>query len=149
MGIGAYVAQYVTTRLERAFITAEILLAAVGGTAALTLYASFVAFGGGYRVVLGAVCLICGALVGLEIPLLIRILEEKVDIRVAVSHVLALDYAGALIASLAFPLLLLPRLGLVRTSALFGLLNLAVAAVAVKVLMTQRAGVLNLSLIHI
>ncbi len=134
MGLGAFVAQYITTRLVRAFITAEILLAAIGGTAALTLYASFVAFGDGYQVMLAVVCLTCGALVGLEIPLLIRILEQKIDIRVAVSHVLALDYAGALLASLAFPLFLLPRLGLVRTSALFGLMNLLVAAAAVRVL---------------
>ena len=94
MGLGAFLAQYVTARLVRAFITAEILLAAVGGTAALTLYASFVAFGSGYKVVLGVVCMTCGALVGLEIPLLIRILEEKIDIRVAVSHVLALTMPG-------------------------------------------------------
>ncbi|MFT5683759.1 MAG: spermidine synthase [Myxococcota bacterium] len=139
MGLGAYVAQFVTTRLVRTFITAEILLAAVGGTSALTLYASFVAFGGGYKVVLGVVCLTCGALVGLEIPLLIRILEEKIDVRVAVSHVLALDYAGALIASLAFPLFLLPYLGLVRTSALFGLLNLVVAAAAARVLLPDSS----------
>ena len=139
MGLGAFLAQYVTTRLVRAFITAEILLAAVGGTGALTLYASFVAFGGGYKVVLGVVCLTCGALVGLEIPLLIRILEEKIDIRVAVSHVLALDYAGALLASLAFPLFLLPYLGLVRTSALFGLLNLVVAAAAARLLLPQSS----------
>ena len=137
MGLGAFAAQYIKDRLAHAFISAEILLAAIGGSSALALYASFVAFGGGgYKVVLGVVCLICGALAGLEIPLLLRILEEKVDIRVAVSHVLALDYAGALLASLAFPLLLLPHLGLVRSSALFGLLNLVVAAIAARVLLS-------------
>ena len=135
MGLGAWAAQYVTQRLVRTFISAEILLAAIGGTSALSLYAAFVFFGSGYTLILGIVCLTCGALVGLEIPLLIRILEEKIDIRVAVSHVLALDYAGALLASLAFPLLLLPHLGLVRTSAMFGLLNLVVAGVAAKVLL--------------
>ncbi len=134
MGLGAFAAQYVRRDLARAFIDAEILLAAIGGTAALTLFASFVAAGEGYTVALGVICVACGALVGLEIPLLMRILEERVDIRVAVSHVLALDYAGALLASIAFPLLLLPHLGLVRSSALFGLLNLAVAAVAARTL---------------
>jgi len=76
------------------------------------------------------VSLVIGALVGVEIPLLLRILEERVDVRSAVSHVLALDYVGALLGSLLFPLLLLPFLGLVRTGALFGLLNLGVAFLA-------------------
>ncbi|MDG2224015.1 MAG: polyamine aminopropyltransferase, partial [Rubripirellula sp.] len=40
-----------------------------------------------------------------------------------VSRVLTFDYIGALIASLLFPLLLVPYLGLVRTSLVFGILN--------------------------
>src|SRR5215471_4341082 len=40
-----------------------------------------------------------------------------------VSRVLAFDYIGALLASLLFPLFLIPRLGLVRTSLAFGILN--------------------------
>lgn len=127
MGLGAWLAQYITRDLPGAFIRAEIALAAVGGTSALLLFASFAMLSGGYQVILGLVCLACGALVGVEIPLLLRIIEERVDLRVAASHVLALDYAGALLGSLAFPLLLLPHLGLVRAAALLGLLNLVVA----------------------
>jgi spermidine synthase len=44
-----------------------------------------------------------------------------------VSQVLTFDYLGALVVAVAFPLLLLPQLGLVRTGVLFGLLNAAVA----------------------
>ena len=36
---------------------------------------------------------------------------------------LAFDYIGALVASVLFPILLVPRLGLVRTSLTFGMLN--------------------------
>ncbi len=67
-----------------------------------------------------------GALVGLEIPLLMRILKDHLDFKELVARVLAFDYAGALIASLLFPIFLVPRLGLVRTSLLFGFLNAAV-----------------------
>jgi predicted membrane-bound spermidine synthase len=42
-----------------------------------------------------------------------------------VSQVLTFDYLGALAVSIAFPLLLVPQLGLVRTGALFGLMNAA------------------------
>ena len=40
---------------------------------------------------------------------------------------LTFDYLGALAVSIAFPLLLVPQLGLIRTGVLFGLINAAVA----------------------
>ena len=43
------------------------------------------------------------------------------------SQVLTFDYLGALAVSVAFPLLLVPQLGLIRTGLLFGLMNAAVA----------------------
>ncbi|RPH65245.1 MAG: polyamine aminopropyltransferase, partial [Myxococcaceae bacterium] len=43
-----------------------------------------------------------------------------------IARVLTVDYAGALLASVLFPLLLVPRLGLVRTGLVFGVLNAAV-----------------------
>ena len=52
-----------------------------------------------------------------------RILKEHLDFSDFVSRVLTFDYIGALIASLLFPILLVPYLGLVRTSLVFGLLN--------------------------
>jgi spermidine synthase len=67
-----------------------------------------------------------GTLVGLEIPLLMRILQDKLDFKDLVSRVLAFDYIGALAASLLFPLFLVPKLGLTRTSLLFGMLNAGV-----------------------
>jgi spermidine synthase len=65
--------------------------------------------------------------VGLEIPLLMRILKESDDIRDLVAKVLSVDYLGALIGSLLFALVLLPTLGMIRTSLVFGLLNAGVA----------------------
>lgn len=129
MGLGAFLAQYVRTELERAFVAAEIALALFGGMSAVVLFAAFAVSGPGYPVALALVCAVVGALVGIEIPLLLRILEERGSVRVAVSHVLALDYVGALIGSIAFPLLLLPHLGVVRSSALLGLMNLVVAGI--------------------
>jgi len=70
---------------------------------------------------------IIGTLVGLEIPLLMRILKDELDFKDLVSRVLALDYVGALVASLLFPIFLVPKLGLNRTSLLFGMLNAIVA----------------------
>ena len=66
-------------------------------------------------------------LVGLEIPLLMRILKERFQFRELVAQVLTFDYLGALGASLLFPILLVPKLGLVRSAMLFGIINAGVA----------------------
>ena len=72
-----------------------------------------------------------GTLVGLEIPLVMRILKrhrsQRWALRELVSEVLTFDYLGALLVALAFPLLFVPHLGLIRTGVFFGLLNAAVA----------------------
>jgi spermidine synthase len=47
--------------------------------------------------------------------------------------VLAADYLGALAASLLFPTLLVPHLGMMRTSFLFGLMNVAIAYATLRV----------------
>ncbi len=138
MGLGAWLAQYVRFELARAFVIAELVLGLVGGLSALGLFAAF-AWSDSYRACLLLVSVVIGALVGLEIPLLLRILEKRVEVRVVVSHVLALDYFGALVGSVAFPLLLLPHLGLVRSAALLGLMNVAVAFLALAVLGTEIA----------
>jgi spermidine synthase len=84
-----------------------------------------------FKVLLYGLVLLIGTLVGLEIPLVMRILKRHFAHRYAlkdlVSEVLTFDYLGALAVSLAFPLLMLPHLGVVRTGVFFGLLNVLVA----------------------
>jgi spermidine synthase len=56
--------------------------------------------------------------VGIELPLLTRMLEQVGGLRVAIARALALDYVGALVGSLLFPLVLLPLVGLLASAAL-------------------------------
>ena len=76
-----------------------------------------------FRLALFGLVFLIGTLVGLELPLLMRILKEHLDFSDLVSRVLTFDYIGALLASVLFPVLLVPYLGLVRTSLIFGMLN--------------------------
>lgn len=100
-------------------------MALVGGASAPLLFFCF-AYLSWFRVALFGIVLVIGTLVGLELPLLMRILKDHLDFRDLVLRVLAFDYIGALVASLLFPIFLVPRLGLVRTSLVFGMLNAAV-----------------------
>ena len=125
MGIGSFLSRYVRRGVAARFVEVEIAVGLVGGWATTLL---FVAFGQTphFHVVLYGLVGAVGVLVGLEIPLLLRLLRGRLAFSELVARVLSLDYAGALVASLLFPLLLVPRLGLIRTSLLMGLANAAV-----------------------
>ncbi len=126
LGAGAWLSGFIETRLARAFLEVELGVALLGGCSAPLLFLSF-AYLAWFKVALYGLVFAIGLLVGLELPLLMRILKEHVDFRDLVSRVLAFDYIGALAASLLFPILLVPYLGLVRTSLLFGAMNALVA----------------------
>lgn len=126
MGIGSFLSRFLHRGLVDRFISIELMVGLVGGFSSSILFLAF-AETTGFRLVLYIVVIAVGALVGLEIPLLMRILQDKLQFRELVAHVLTFDYLGALFASLAFPLLLVPHLGLVRSALLFGIVNAAVA----------------------
>ena len=122
LGVGAWFSQYLHQGLARTFIEVELALALVGGLSAPLLFVSF-AFVQWFQLVLFGSVFVIGTLVGLELPLLMRILKEHLDFSDLVSRVLTFDYIGALLASLLFPILLVPYLGLMRTSLVFGVMN--------------------------
>ena len=126
MGIGSYLSRYFRRDLITSFIEIEILVGVIGGISSPVLFFAFSEISA-FRVVLYGWVTATGVLVGLEIPFLIRILEDQFPLRDLVSKVLSLDYLGALAASLLFPLWLVPRVGLMRSSFVFGVLNVLVA----------------------
>jgi spermidine synthase len=126
MGVGAWLSRFVDNDLGRRFIQIEIGVALVGGLSAPLLFLTFARLSY-FGVVLYGMVFLIGVLVGLELPLLMRIVKDHLDFKEMVSRVLAFDYLGALVASLLFPLFLVPHLGLTRTSLLMGMLNAAVA----------------------
>lgn len=132
MGIGSWLSRYFEHQLVAHFLRIELLVGLVGGLMPAALFSLQTLSAAGFRIVLYGLVLLVGTLVGLEIPLVMRILKRHFRDRYAlkdlVSQVLTFDYLGALAVAVAFPLLLVPQLGLVRTGAFFGLLNAAVAA---------------------
>jgi spermidine synthase len=126
MGIGSWLSRYIGKGLVSRFITIELMVGLIGGFSSSILFLAF-AYTQAFRFILYLLVVLVGILVGLEIPLLMRILKDRFQFRDLVAHVLTFDYLGALGASLAFPLLLVPKLGLVRGAILFGMVNAAVA----------------------
>ena len=126
MGVGSALSRYLNRGLIQRFIWVELILGAIGGFSSAILMIAF-AFTQGFQLVLYTTVVVTGILVGLEIPLLMRIVKDRYSFRDVVAHVLTFDYLGALGASLLFPIILVPRLGLVRSALFFGLINAGVA----------------------
>ena len=126
MGVGSFLSRFVTRGLVARFVTIELLVGLVGGFSSSLLLLAF-AYTPGFRLGLYVMVVLVGVLVGLEIPLLMRILKHRFQFRDLVAHVLTFDYLGALGASLAFPIVLVPKLGLARGALLFGIVNAGVA----------------------
>ncbi|MBT0993282.1 polyamine aminopropyltransferase [Cellulomonas sp. DKR-3] len=128
MGVGSLLAPRLPGPSGLAFVRNELLLGLVGGSSVLVL---FWAYGQTdlYWPVFVLLSVSIGIGIGIEIPLLVALLKEQGrDESVSLlSKVLALDYLGALLASLLFPFLLLPVLGLVRTALAVAILNVGVA----------------------
>jgi spermidine synthase len=122
LGIGAWLSGFIDKGVAQRFVEIELAVAFCGGISAPFLFATFSA-GASFRVTLSGMVTVVGTLVGLEIPLLLRILKDELQFKDLVSRVLTFDYLGSLFASLLFPIILVPKLGLVRTSLAFGLLN--------------------------
>jgi spermidine synthase len=135
MGLGSWLSRHVERQLVAVFLRVELLVGVVGGLMPAALFAAHASLPAGavapFRVLLYTLVGLVGMLVGLEIPLVMRILKRHFSARYAlrelVAQVLTFDYLGALVVALAFPLLFVPHLGLVRTGVFFGLMNAAVA----------------------
>ncbi len=129
MGVGSYMSKFIRKNLLANFILVEILVGILGGISSSSLFGIFTYQRDAFQPAMWLITLGIGVLVGLEIPLLTRHVRRYAELRDAIANVLSWDYIGALLGSLAFPLFLLPTLGLLNSAAVMGLVNLVVAAV--------------------
>jgi len=139
LGAGAWLSSFIRQNLARCFIEVEFGVALLGGISAPLLFLCFARLMWFQPVLFGLVFAI-GTLVGLELPLLMRILKNHLNFEDLVARVLTFDYIGALLASLMFPLFLVPTLGLVRTSLVFGMFNALVGLWGTKLLRPILSG---------
>src|SRR5205823_2668038 len=93
MGIGSYLSKFILRNEIGFFIQVELLVGLIGGCSAGLLFALFAQVSS-FRVLLYAMVTVIGVLVGLEIPLLLRILKDRLEFKELVSQVFTFDYIG-------------------------------------------------------
>ena len=127
LGLGSYVSKYFNNNLFNIFVTIELTIGIVGGVSSLLLFLANI-YIKNYAVVMYTEIILIGVLAGAEIPIMTRIIEaDENNLKVTISSIFSFDYIGGLVGSIAFPLLLLPKLGYFATSFLCGLLNIIAA----------------------
>lgn len=125
MGVGSFLTKYVGERELLAFIRTELLLGLLGGISVPLLYFLFQHQSNSqYQITMLGLTFAIGLLTGLEIPLLARVMKTYSPLKENLANVLGFDYVGALAATLLFPFLLLPFVGLYSSSLIFGAVNL-------------------------
>lgn len=139
MGIGSWLSRYIERDLIARFVQVELMVGVLGGFSAAALFFVFAWLPAPFTLALYLAVIGIGVLVGLEIPLIMRILKRDLSLKDLVSQVLTFDYLGALAVSILFPLVLVPQLGLIRSGLLFGLLNVLVALWALWLFRAQLA----------
>ncbi len=127
MGLGAVIQRNISHDLVDRFLLFELLLGVLGGVSTMTIYATFV-YSTSYTVVMYGFAVVVGILIGLEIPLLIRINAEYAkSLRTNLSDILCMDYVGSLVGALVFTYILLTRLSVGRIALVLGCVNTLLA----------------------
>jgi spermidine synthase len=124
MGVGSLAAKPLRRRAAGAFALVEGLLALVGGMSVLVLYVAF-AWLRVYTPGVVVISFVVGMLIGAEIPLLMTLLQRirRQEAGGAVADMFAVDYIGALVGGLLFPLFLLPTFGQIKGALMVGAVN--------------------------
>ena len=122
-GVGAFAAKYFLEKPLNFFIIIEYVLGLIGGLAIPILYFLFITVTPALFQIYCLLIMFCiGLLTGMEVPLLTFAYKEA-DFKNNLSNILSLDYIGGLIATLIFPFILLPFVGLFYSSLIVGSLN--------------------------
>lgn len=130
MGVGSFLTRMFQKDLLLSFIGVEIILGLIGGSSVPILYYCFPHVDyWTFQVVMIGLIVVIGVLTGLEVPLLARIMKKYYPLKINLSNVLSVDYFGALIATLLFPFVLLPWIGVFKSSLIFGWLNIGLGII--------------------
>ena len=136
MGIGSRLSKYIKTELITKFLFLEIALSLTVSFSSILVYTS-AALSEFYPILIYGLCVFIGLLIGLEIPLVIRINKEYEDFKTNISSVLENDYYGSLLGGVFFAFIGLPILGLTYTPFVLGFVNLGVALLVARLMYSK------------
>lgn len=128
MGLGSRITKNFEIHLLKLFLLTEFGLSVIVSFSPLLVYtASAYTQAIGLLIYSLAVCV--GLLIGMEIPLVIRINDDYEKLRFNISNILENDYYGSLLGGIFFAFIGLPIFGLIYTPFILGFVNFSVSIV--------------------
>lgn len=126
MGLGSRFSKFIETKILLKFVYIEFALSILVSLSSVLTYtlAGFTEYIG---FVIYSMSILIGILIGMEIPLVIRLNERFEDLRINVASVMEKDYWGSLAGGIFFAFVGLPFLGLTYTPFILGAVNFGVA----------------------
>ena len=126
MGMGSAYSRQFKTRLLDTFVLVEFILSSLCSVSAILCF-GLAPYLDSRAIVIYPLAFGIGFLIGLEIPLVIRLNSRYEALRTNISQVLEMDYFGSLIGGILFAFVFLPVLGFIYTPVLLGCINFLVA----------------------
>ena len=136
MGLGSRISKYLLKNLLQKFILIEFTLSLLVAFVSVITYLS-AAFIGIEAIVIYSLSIIVGLMIGLEIPLVIRLNDQYEALRSNISSAMENDYYGSLLGGVFFAFVGLPYLGLTYTPFVLGSINFLVAIALLFMLWNQ------------
>lgn len=126
MGLGSRVSKSITTNLLEKFVLIEFALSVIASNVTVIVYAFFALYGDTVFIIY-TLSILVGLMIGMEIPIVIRMNEKFQSLKVNISSSLENDYYGSLAGGVFFAFVGLPHLGLTYTPLVLGVVNFCVA----------------------
>ncbi|MDH5388709.1 MAG: polyamine aminopropyltransferase [Gammaproteobacteria bacterium] len=133
MGISGFVQSRMSdNNLIYKFIGVEVVMAVLGGFAPLAIYGAFAYFEYNFAVVHYFFVLSVGFLIGFEIPIVMRIInQQQISLKTNLAIVYAMDYVGAFVGAIIWVKILLKFYPLTEISFIVAGFNFAIALITV------------------
>jgi spermidine synthase len=126
MGVGSRISKLFHRNLLENFIAVEFMLSVFTAFSVSLVYA-LASRTEGLWVAIYFLCIAVGLMIGMEIPLVMRINQNYEELRVNVANIMEKDYYGSLLGGVFFAFIGLPYLGLTYTPFVLGSVNFCVA----------------------
>ena len=128
MGLGSRMSKRFEKELLQKFIAVELTLSIITSNITTVVYTVFAIFGDPL-IIIYLLSITVGLMIGMEIPLVVRLNQQFQSLKVNISSAMENDYYGSLAGGVFFAFIGLPYIGLAYTPIIMGTGNFLVAIV--------------------
>ncbi len=136
MGLGSRLSKKLEKDLLFQFVKVEFTLSIIASNITTIVYTVFAIYGE-TLIIIYLLSILVGLMIGMEIPLVVRLNQQFEALKVNISSAMENDYYGSLAGGVFFAFIGLPHLGLTYTPVILGTVNFMVALTLISVVWAE------------